>query len=158
MGNYGLGTPFGDRVNRDYLVNASYAKGATSARQRKAFQAVVDLFRKYSDRYQMDFLLMAAQGYQESELNQHARSPVGAIGIMQIMPATGKPPNVGDITQLEPNIHAGVKFMRDRPEQELRERADGRSEQSALHLRAYNAGPNRIPPVAAGSRAARPEP
>jgi len=51
-------------------------------------------------------------GIQESRLNQYARSPVGAIGIMQIMPATGTLLKVGDITELEPNIHAGVKHMR----------------------------------------------
>jgi soluble lytic murein transglycosylase-like protein len=69
-------------------------------------------FRKYSDKYDMDFLLMAAQGYQESQLNQNAKSHVGAIGVMQLMPATGREQNVGDITQVEPNIHAGVKYMR----------------------------------------------
>jgi membrane-bound lytic murein transglycosylase MltF len=53
---------------------------------------------------------MAAQGYQESRLDQEARSPVGAIGIMQVMPATGHELKVGDITLLEPNIHAGVKY------------------------------------------------
>ena len=49
---------------------------------------------------------MAAQGYQESRLDQDAKSPVGAVGVMQVMPATGKELNVGDIHQLEPNIHA----------------------------------------------------
>ena len=61
---------------------------------------------------QLDFLLMAAQGYQESTLDQAVKSPVGAIGVMQVMPPTGKELNVGDITQLEANIHAGVKYMR----------------------------------------------
>ncbi|HJS44084.1 MAG TPA: transglycosylase SLT domain-containing protein, partial [Gemmatimonadales bacterium] len=56
--------------------------------------------------------LMAAQGYQESGLNQEARSPVGAIGVMQIMPETGRILKVGDITKVEPNVHAGVKHMR----------------------------------------------
>ena len=53
------------------------------------------------------------------------KSPVGAIGVMQVMPATGKELKVGDIRQLEPNIHAGVKYMRfiDRPV--LQGRADG---------------------------------
>ena len=55
---------------------------------------------------------MAAQGYQESTLDQNVKSPVGAIGVMQVMPATGKELKVGDITQLESNIHAGVKYMR----------------------------------------------
>ena len=112
MGNYGLGTAFGNLVERKYLVNTTYAKSATSEEERKKFLALVELFRKYSDQYELDFLLMAAQGYQESQLNQNARSPVGAIGIMQVMPATGKELKVGDIRQLEPNIHAGVKYMR----------------------------------------------
>ena len=33
---------------------------------------------------------MAAQGYQESQLDQDAKSAVGAVGIMQVMPATGR--------------------------------------------------------------------
>ena len=55
---------------------------------------------------------MRRLGYQESELRQEARSPVGAIGVMQVMPATGKDMRTGDITQIEPNIHAGGKFVR----------------------------------------------
>ena len=70
---------------------------------------------------------MAAQGYQESQLNQNAKSRVGAIGIMQVMPATGKELNVGDITQMEPNIHAGVKYMRGVDRHVLQGRADGRA-------------------------------
>src|SRR5262249_46863615 len=54
---------------------------------------------------------LAAQGYQESELNQQARSPSGAIGIMQVMPQTGEQMKVGDIRLAEANIHAGAKYM-----------------------------------------------
>ena len=54
---------------------------------------------------------MAAQGYQESRLDQQAKSHVGAIGVMQIMPATGQELKV-DITQTEENIHGGVKYIR----------------------------------------------
>ena len=55
---------------------------------------------------------MAAQGYQESTLDQNVKSPVGAIGVMQVMPPTGSELKVGDITQDRANIHAGVKYMR----------------------------------------------
>ena len=55
---------------------------------------------------------MAAQGYQESTLDQSARNASGAIGVMQVLPTTAKDLKVGDITKLEPNIHAGVKYMR----------------------------------------------
>jgi membrane-bound lytic murein transglycosylase MltF len=144
MGNYGLGTAFGDRVQRQYLVNATYAKSATSEEERKKFRAVVDLFRKYSDRYQMDYLLMAAQGYQESELNQNARSPVGAIGIMQIMPATGRLLKVGDIRKLEPNIHAGVKYMRDVRDTYFENEPMDDLNKALFTFASYNAGPGRI--------------
>ncbi len=144
MGKYGLGTAFGNRVNRDYLVNASYAKSATSVRERKSFLAVVALFRKYSDRYKIDFLLMAAQGYQESRLHQYARSPVGAIGIMQIMPETGRLLKVGDITQLEPNIHAGVKFMSDLRNRNFANEPMDDLNKGLFSFAAYNAGPNRV--------------
>ena len=57
----------------------------------------MELFKKYGSQYKLDYLLMAAQGYQESTLDQSVRSPVGAIGIMQLMPPTAKELNVGDI-------------------------------------------------------------
>src|SRR5262245_21709519 len=64
-----------------YLKNLKHVRNAASETQRKKFLAMVDVFRKYGDRYDVDWLLMAAQGYQESKLNQTARSPVGAIGV-----------------------------------------------------------------------------
>ena len=76
---------------------------------RRKLRGLVKLFQTYGSKYDVDYLLMAAQGYQESQLNQSLRAPVGAIGVMQVMPATGKDLAVGDITQVEPNIHAGVK-------------------------------------------------
>jgi membrane-bound lytic murein transglycosylase MltF len=55
--------------------------------------------------------MLAAQGYQESQLDQNAKSHVGAIGVMQVMPATGASLKVGDIRVTESNIHAGTKYM-----------------------------------------------
>jgi membrane-bound lytic murein transglycosylase MltF len=144
MENYGLGTPFGDRVERQYLASTNYAKGATSEAARKKFLAVVDLFRKYGDRYKLDFLLLAAQGYQESELNQNARSRVGAIGVMQIMPATGKLLKVGDIRQLEPNIHAGAKYMRDVQNTYFADEPMDDLNKALFTFASYNAGPGRV--------------
>jgi membrane-bound lytic murein transglycosylase MltF len=144
MGKYGLGTAFGNQVERRYLVNTTYVRNATSDAERKKFMAMVDLFRKYSDRYDLDFLLMAAQGYQESMLKQEARSPVGAIGVMQVMPATGQELKVGDIEQLEPNIHAGVKYMRRVMDAYFKDEPMDNLNKGLFTFAAYNAGPGRV--------------
>ncbi len=144
MGNYGLGTAFASQTERKYLVNTRYAKNAVSEEGRRKFAALVELFRKYGARYDMDFLLMAAQAYQESQLDHNARSPVGAIGIMQVMPATGQELKVGDITQLEPNIHAGVKYMRFTIDTYLKDEPMDALNKVLFAFASYNAGPGRI--------------
>ena len=110
----------------------------------KKFQSVVDLFRKYSGQYNVDFLLMLAQGYQESRLDQQVKSPVGAIGVMQIMPATGKELAVGDVKQLDPNIHAGVKYMRFMIDRYYKDEPMDALNKGLFTFASYNAGPARI--------------
>ncbi len=105
---------------------------------------MVDVFRKYGDRYDVDWLLMAAQGYQESRLNQSVRSHVGAIGVMQVMPSTGKELKVGDIKQLDPNIHAGVKYMRWMMDRYYADEPMTRLDKALFTFASYNAGPARI--------------
>ena len=144
MGNYGLGTAFGNVVERKYLVSTKYAKSAASEADRQKFLTLVQFFRKYSEQYDVDYLLMAAQAYQESQLNQDAKSSVGAIGIMQLMPATGKEQNVGDITQVEANIHAGVKYMRATSDAFFKNEPMDNLNKALFTFASYNAGPGRI--------------
>ena len=144
MGKYGLGSAFGNQVERRYLVNTTYARNAASEAERQKFLGVVQLFRKYSDQYGMDFLMMAAQGYQESQLNHAAKSRVGAVGIMQVMPATGKELKVGDIRQLEPNIHAGVKYMRSMMDANFKDEPMDALNRGLLTFASYNAGPGKV--------------
>lgn len=140
----GLGSALGNMIEKRYLVNTTFAKSATSEAERKKFLDLIELFRKYSDQYQMDFLLMAAQGYQESGLNQNAKSQVGAIGVMQVMPATGKELAVGDITLLENNIHAGVKYMRFMIDRYYKDEPMDRLNKGLFTFASYNAGPARV--------------
>jgi membrane-bound lytic murein transglycosylase MltF len=140
----GLESAFGKQLERKYLQSTRYAKDATSEAERKKLRATVELFRKYSDKYNMDFLLMAAQGFQESRLDQDAKSHVGAIGVMQIMPATGKELAVGDITQIEPNIHGGVKYMRQLIDREFKNEPMDPLNKGLMAFAAYNAGPGRV--------------
>jgi len=127
-----------------YLKHLTHVRSAASEAQRKKFLALVDLFRKYGDRYGVDWLLMAAQGYQESRLDQNARSPVGAIGIMQVMPSTAKDLKVGDITKVDSNIHAGVKYIRFMIDRYYENEPMTKFDKVLFAFAAYNAGPGRV--------------
>jgi membrane-bound lytic murein transglycosylase MltF len=131
-------------IERRYLENTKYAKNAAADAERQKLQAVAELFKKYGAQYHLDALLMAAQGYQESTLDQNVKSPVGAIGVMQVMPPTGKELNVGDITQVESNIHAGVKYMRFMMDQYFKDDPMDNLNKGLMTFAAYNAGPGRL--------------
>jgi membrane-bound lytic murein transglycosylase MltF len=112
--------------------------------ERKRFGSTLDLFRKYGDRYDIDYLLMMAQGFQESGLDQNAKSAVGAIGVMQIMPATARDLRVGDITQIDPNIHGGVKYIRFMIDQYFKDEPMTPLNKGLFAFAAYNCGPGRV--------------
>jgi membrane-bound lytic murein transglycosylase MltF len=141
---YGPRTAFGNQVQRRYLENATYVRSATAEAERKKFRSVVKLFETYGNRYNVDYVLMTAQGFQESRLDQGAKSSVGAIGIMQVMPATGKELQVGDIRAVEPNIHAGVKYFRFMVDQYYKDEPMTRLDKGLMTLASYNAGPGRM--------------
>jgi membrane-bound lytic murein transglycosylase MltF len=129
-------------IFRRYLLSSQYVQGTRAADER--FRALVAMFRKYGRQYNLDWMLMAAQGYQESRLDQHARSHVGAIGVMQVMPATGKDLGVGDIHQVDPNIHAGVKYIRLMIDRYFAGEPMSDLDKGLFAFAAYNAGPGRI--------------
>jgi membrane-bound lytic murein transglycosylase MltF len=141
---YGPRTTFGNVMDKRYLLSANHAKNATSEAERKKFENMVTLFRKYGDRYDLDYVLMAAQGYQESGLDNGVRSAVGAIGVMQVMPATGKELKVGNIAELEPNIHAGVKYLRFMMDEYYKDDPMDPLNRALITLASYNAGPGRM--------------
>jgi membrane-bound lytic murein transglycosylase MltF len=138
------GTLFGNVTLNKYLADSRWVRNATTDAELAKFTRLVDLFKRYGDRYQIDWLLMAAQGYQESQLDQARRSAVGAIGVMQVMPATAKELGVGDVTQLEPNIHAGVKYIRFLVDQYFRDEPMDGLNKVLFAFASYNAGPARV--------------
>jgi membrane-bound lytic murein transglycosylase MltF len=141
---YGPSTAFGNQQFKKYLESTRYVRSATNEQERQKFLAMLELFRKYGDQYKLDYLLMAAQGFQESRLDQNAKSHVGAIGVMQVMPATGKDLKVGDITQLDPNIHAGVKYIRFMIDKYFKDEPMTPLNKGLFAFAAYNAGPGRV--------------
>ena len=102
-------------------------------------------FQVSSKRYRFDWLFMMAQGFQESGLNQSARSPVGAVGVMQLLPSTGKDMGHHDVdVNAQSNIEAGAKYMRLLITHFINEPGLPPAVRFDFALAAYNAGPGRI--------------
>jgi membrane-bound lytic murein transglycosylase MltF len=139
-------TSLGNQLVQRYFKSSPWINNAAATRERKKYSAVVDRFRKYSEQYDFDYLMMIAQGYQESGLDPDARSHVGAIGIMQVMPATaaGAPINMPNVEAPEPNIQAGIKYMRWVVDEYFDDPAMDDVNRHLFAFAAYNAGPNRI--------------
>ncbi len=132
-----------DRLAR-YSGRVRQLQDPTGSADYKRFQDTMALFQKYATRYQFDPLMLSAQGYQESQLNQEARSPVGAIGLMQVMPATGKELGVGDITVADSNVHAGTKYMDQLVSRELAGAQLDEVNRTLFAFAAYNCGPGNM--------------
>lgn len=143
---HAVGTSFGNTLLRRYLQNTKWIKDSTSASEIQKFDDYVQYFKKYAAEYNFDYLMLAAQGYQESQLNQSARSHVGAVGIMQVMPklAAANPINVPNVGNADANIEAGVKMMRNIADTYFNDPAIDPVNKTLFVFASYNAGPNRI--------------
>jgi len=141
------GTLMGNILINRYLRDTKYAKRALTEEGRARLQGLAAIFRRYGDEYDMPWLLLAAQGYQESGLDQSVVSPAGAIGVMQLLPSTAADPNVGiaDIQDVENNIHAGTKYVRFLYDRYFADSSDMDQLNKALFsFASYNAGPARV--------------
>jgi len=140
------GTLLGNILFKRYLENNQWARNALDPEEQKKFQALADLFEKYSRQYDFDFLMITALAYQESQLDHSSKSHVGAIGIMQMLPSTAADKNVDipDIEVLENNIHAGIKYLRFLRDRYFSDPAIDTLNQNLLAFAAYNAGPAKI--------------
>jgi len=140
------GTALGNILLTRYLKNTQWAKNALAPEDRERFNGMTDLLKTYAGKYDFDWLMIAAQGYQESYLDQRKRSPAGAIGVMQVMPATARDPNV-DIPEIhlqEPNIHAGVKYLRFLRDRYYSDSVLSDLDRTLFSFAAYNAGPGNV--------------
>ena len=106
----------------------------------------MDIFKKYANRYEFDYLMVAAQAYQESQIDQSKKSPAGAIGVMQLLPSTAadKNINIPEIHELENNIHAGTKYLRFISDRYFADGDIDPKNKLLLSFASYNAGPARI--------------
>jgi membrane-bound lytic murein transglycosylase MltF len=143
---YGKGTLVGNDTFNRYLKDANRVRCAHSGQSTARTEELARHFQTYGKRYGFDWLMLAAQGFQESGLRQNRRSPAGAVGIMQIKPSTAADRNVGiaDVSTAEANIHAGAKYMRFLADRYFSDEGITELNQWLLSLAAYNAGPARV--------------
>jgi membrane-bound lytic murein transglycosylase MltF len=140
------GSLAGNVLIRKYVTTTKWVKDARSDEDRERFASMIEVFKKYGKKYDLDYLLMAAQGYQESTLDQTKRSRVGAIGVMQVMPSTArdKAVNIPDIEKLESNIHAGIKYNRWVVDHFYADSGITPLNKGLFAFASYNAGPGRV--------------
>lgn len=130
-----------------YLNSISYLKSATDRNELVKFDQLLELFKKYAEMYDLDALIMMAQGYQESRLDNSVRSGAGAVGIMQLLPSTAQsdPIQINGIeSDPEQNIHAGAKYMRHLLDTYLSDPNLDSTNKLLLGLAAYNSGPGNL--------------
>jgi len=140
------GRLLGNMLIKRYLQDTKYVKNALADEDRRRLDEVIDLFRTYGDRYTFDYLMVAAQAYQESGLDHSVVSRAGAIGIMQMLPSTAADKSVGipDISTIDNNIHAGTKYLRYIVDHYFNDPEIDDVNRTLFAFASYNAGPNRI--------------
>jgi membrane-bound lytic murein transglycosylase MltF len=140
------GTTFGNMMLKRYLKDTKWIRNSTNTAEIQKFNSYVQYFKKYGEEYDFDFLMLAAQGYQESMLDQDRKSPAGAVGVMQVIPkyAAAKPINIPNVNLAEPNIHAGAKMLHNITVTYFNEPGISPTDKTLLTFAAYNAGPGRV--------------
>ena len=143
---YGRGTLVGNDTYNRYLANAARVRCSHTSKALQDMQDLIGVFQQFGEEFGFDWLMLAAQAFQESGLKQHRRSPAGAIGIMQIKPSTANDRNVDvdDITTVEGNVRAGAKYMRFIADRYFADAEIDPLNQWLFSLAAYNAGPAKI--------------
>ncbi len=140
------GTVFGRVMFSKYIANKKFIKNATSQEEIRKFRSYVEYFKKYGAEYNFDYLMLAAQGYQESMLQQNKVSPRGAVGVMQVLPkyAAAKPIYISNVRNAESNIHAGTKMLAMITKTYFNDPAISPVDKTLFTFASYNAGQNRI--------------
>ncbi|MBU0959956.1 MAG: lytic transglycosylase F, partial [Proteobacteria bacterium] len=140
------GTLHGNIAFNRYLKETKYVTNAKQADDRKRFLETVEYFKTYGKKYDFDYLMLAALAYQESRLDQNAKSHVGAVGVMQILPSTARDKNVGihNIHEVEANIHAGTKYLRFMADRYFVDGSINKVNKMLFAFASYNAGPGKV--------------
>lgn len=132
-------TQFGSLLKNRGITSVDaqiYTNPNVNFTKRPTKQQIISMIDETSAKYGVDSKLVQALVQQESGFNPNAKSKVGALGLMQLMPATAKGLGVKDAMDPKQNIEGGVKYLKS-----MLDRFHGNT---ILALAAYNAGPNAV--------------
>jgi len=141
------GTGVGSTIRRRYFENTGAVRNAGATVDAARFAQLAESFRRYGTVHGFDPLMLAAQGYQESGLDQSRRSRAGAVGVMQLLPATASAPPIG-IRGVErdadANIRAGAAYMAHLRARHVNDPGLHEVDRTLMAFAAYNAGPGNL--------------
>ncbi len=146
LDEFGRGTLIGNDTYNRYLANAKRVRCVNNELKNETIEELAEYFQKYGEKFDFDWLMLAAQSLQESGLRQNRRSSAGAVGIMQIKPSTAADRHIGinDVTTVDNNIHAGTKYLRFIADRYYSDEGFDELNTWFFSLAAYNAGPAKI--------------
>ncbi len=140
------GSLLGNIVLKRYLGNTRWIKNVLAGKDRKRYEDTIEVIKRYAGQYEFDWLVIAAQAYQESRFDQSKRSSAGAVGVMQLLPSTAADKAVGipDISTLENNVHTGVKYLNWLRQTYYTDETISPLDRVLFSFAAYNAGPGNM--------------
>ena len=141
------GTLFGTTIRRRYFENTAMLRNSGGAADAARFAKLVESFKRHAATHGFDPLMLAAQGYQESGLDQSRRSGRGAVGVMQLLPATAAADPIrirGVERDADLNIRAGAAYMAYLRKRHVNTPGLDEVERTLLTFAAYNAGPGNL--------------
>ena len=142
----GQGSLLGNILLRRYFFEPEWFDNPLDKENTDRIAAVRTLLEQQAERNQFDWRLLAALAYQESGFDNAVRSPAGAVGLMQVLPATAAAPPISmdNIEGLEANVEAGTRYLAHLRDDYFNDQALGQEARRNFALAAYNAGPTRI--------------
>ena len=134
-------TKFGDLLIKpstkvDAKIYTSPTNEAQAVKENFTTSKIKELISRVSQKHGVDEKLVDAVVQQESGYNPNAKSKVGAMGLMQLMPTTAKGLGVSNPMDPVENVEGGVKY--------LKSMLDKYNGNIILALAAYNAGPGAV--------------
>ena len=132
----GLNTSALNTTNTSPTIKTADSDFETALKKASGQTSMDDIFEEAAKTYGVPAQLLKAVAKAESGFNPNAVSGAGAIGVMQLMPATAQSLGVTNPYDARQNIMGGAKYLK-----ENLERFNG---DASLALAAYNAGPNAV--------------